>query len=298
MAASLSLPCADLHAQAALRQLKILAGTRDLIEIAVPAAAAPKAALSPDALWPSHEKNVLPERLGRNPLIVVHAVRDFDDDAAAVLGIDALVAKFKAQKRSVTYLVNDQTPEGYSDWYTQDRWPDFEIFSEGGEHNLPLHDDEVTVVGGFFGSYDGARGCQTLAARDAIRMHFEDSEKPFTVHFPVRAIYFYGEDSATREELLALDAKTASAEKLHELFDDFARLFFLTDNFSEVPAFGHPYPAGPDRRNKNYRGGASVDVDGYSFELFFGGISVSKFGHGPRKVSLRLQNQALIASGI
>ena len=114
---------------------------------------------------------------------------------ARASGIDALVAAFKAQKRSIVYLLHDQSPKGYADWYTGDRRPGYELFSEGGEHNLPLADDAVTVAGGYFGSYDGSRGCQTLAVRDAIRMHFEASERPFTVFLPVRALYFYEEDA-------------------------------------------------------------------------------------------------------
>ena len=221
---------------------------------------------------------------------MVHATREFDADASASAGIDALVREAKAAGRSVVYLVHDQTREGYAAWYTPDRSPDYEMFSEGGEHNLPLAGDAVTIAGGFFGSYDGHRGCQTLAVRDAIRMHFEASSAPFTVTMPVRALYFYEEDAGTRRDLIALDAKSASPAKLHTLFDDFPRLFFLTDNFSDVPAFGHPYGAGPGRADHRYREGASVDVDGYSFELFFDEVSVAKFGRGPREVRLKLRD--------
>jgi len=255
-----------------------------------PAALAQAAFRVPGALSPVHEKNVLPSRLSGHPLIVVHATRGFDEMASAAGGVDAVISSFKAKKRPVVYLVGDQSPKGYSDWYTGDRRPDHELFSEGGEHNLPLTGDAVTVVGGFFGSYDGNRGCQTLAVRDAIRMHFESSERPFTVFLPVRALYFYEEDSAMRRTLLSLDAMTASEGKLRGIFGNFASLFFLTDNFSDVPAFGHPYLSGPGRQNKDYREGASVDVDGYSFELFFGGRPVAAFGRGPRKVRLMLDN--------
>lgn len=278
--------CPGARAQSALEQIRALAASGSPAVVAVP----PRPVQAAGALSPVHEKNILPTELGVHPLIVVHATRGFDADASAASGIDALVAAFKARKRSVVYLLHDQSPQGYADWYTGDRRPGYELFSEGGEHNLPLADDAVTVAGGYFGSYDGSRGCQTLAVRDAIRMHFEVSERPFTVFLPVRALYFYEADAGVREKLLSLDAKTASPAKLHELFDDFASLFFLTDNFSDVPAFGHPYLTGPGRQNGNYREGASVDVDGYSFELFFGGISVSRFGHGPRKVSLKLYN--------
>lgn len=275
--------CADARAETALEGLRALAGVRNPFALARPLGV-------PARPVPLPGKSVLPSQLSDHPLIVVHATRFFDEAATAAPGIDSLVASFKAQGRSVVYLLNDQSPEGYSSWYTGDRRPDYELFSEGGEHNLPLAGDAVTVAGGYFGSYDSHRGCQTLAVRDAIRMHFEISPRPFTVFLPVRALYFYEEDEAMRRQLLSLDLESDSAAKLSELFDNFAALFFLTDNFSDVPAFGHPYLEGADRQNKNYRGGASVDVDGYSFELFFGGTPVSKFGHGPRKVSLKLYN--------
>lgn len=281
---------AEARAATALEQLGAMVGARVPRVAAFAPAGAPRAALSPAALSPVHEKNVLPAALSGHPLIVVHATRSFDEDATASAGVDALVESFKARGRSVVYLVHDQTPEGYSGWYTADRRPDHELFSEGGEHNLPLPGDEVTVAGGFFGSYDGHRGCQTLAVRDAIRMHFEASQRPFTVFLPVRALYFYEDDAGVREELLRLDPKTAPASKLRDVFDDFPRLFFLTENFSDVPAFGHPYLGGGERRNKGYRDGASVDVDGYAFELSFDGVPVAGFGRGPRKVLLKLYN--------
>jgi len=241
-------------------------------------------------LSPAHEKNKLPAALADNPLIVVHASRFFDETAAAASGIDAVVAEFKAKKRPVVYLLDDQSARGYDDWYPGDRYPDYELFSAGGEHNLPLASDEATVVGGFFGSYDGSRGCQTLAVRDAIRMHFEASERPFTVHMPLRAIFFYDLDAEMREELLALDPETVAKAGILKVFDHFAENFFLTDTFpvstEDAVGFGHPFTE--QEADPAYRVGEPVDTARYAFELFFEGIKVSQFGGGPRKVSLRL----------
>lgn len=251
----------------------------------VPAAVAPP-------LLPLNAKNILPATLANNPLIVVHASRAFDGEASAASGIDAVVAQFKAQKRPVIYLLHDQSPQGYSDWYPGNRSPNYELFSAGGEHNLPLSGGEVTIVGGFFGSYDTARGCQTLATRDAIRMHFEVSDRPFTVFMPLRAIYFYDEDDSMREKLLALSPKTSSPAEVQKVFDRFAELFFLTDNFptstGDATGFGHPFTE--QELNPAYRMGEPVDTASYAFELFFDDIMVSKFGSGPRNVSLRLYN--------
>ena len=239
---------------------------------------------------PVNEKNKLPAALANNPLIVVHASRVFDEDAVAAPGIDEVVAKFKAEKRPVIYLINDQSGEGYGDWYSGDHSPDYELFSIGGEHNLPLLADEVTIVGGFFGSYDGARGCQTLAVRDAIRMHFESSGRPFTVHMPLKAIFFWDEYTDKRDELLALDPETASPAKLRKVFDRFAEIFFLVDTFpvstEEALGFGHPFL--DEEGNPAYRMGEPVDTARYTFRIFFGSRQVSEFGTGPRQVSLKL----------
>lgn len=256
------------------------------IKISLPAQAAVSAVLAP-----KHEKNVLPAELPDNPLIVVHTTKFFDEDATAKAGVDATVAAFKAEGRPVIYLVHDQSETGYADFYPADRSPDYELFSAGGENNLPLRADSVTVAGGFFGSYDGARGCHTLAVRDAIRMHFEYSDRPFTVNMPLKAIYFYDEDSGTRDDLLALP-KTATAAQLKKVFKDFENLYFLTDTFpTSTPdsmGFGHPFTE--QSENPAYRMGEPVDTARYAFELFFNDVKVSKFGQGPRKVSLKLYN--------
>lgn len=253
---------------------------------------APPASNQQSGLSPLNEKNKLPGRLPDNPLIVVHATRFFDETASAAAGIDAVVAGFKTRHSPVIHLINDQSAQGYRDWYPADRSPDYELFSAGGEHNLPLAAGEVTIVGGFFGSYDGARGCHTLAVRDAARMHFEASDQPFTVNMPLKAIYFYSEDRAKRAELMALDPAAAPPAKIRKTFERFPELFFLVDNFQtsadDALGFGHPFLTG--EANPGYRAGEPVDTARYAFELFLNGVSVSKFGSGPRKVRLKLSN--------
>ncbi|HAH31238.1 MAG TPA: hypothetical protein DCL44_02870 [Elusimicrobia bacterium] len=253
---------------------------------------APVSAAYASQLLPLNARNILPAALPENPLIVVHASRFFDEKAIAASGINAVVAQFKAQQRPVIYLLNDQSARGYSDWYPGDRAPDYEMFSAGGEHNLPMSGDEVTIAGGFFGSYDGSRGCQTLAARDAIRMHFEVSDRPFTVYMPLRAIYFYEEDITMRKKLLELSPKSSSPAAVQKVFDNFAESFFLTDTFptstEDAMGFGHPFTE--QELNPAYRKGEPVDTARYSFELVFNDIQVSKFGEGPRKVSIKLYN--------
>ncbi|MEI7527338.1 MAG: hypothetical protein WCK76_00230 [Elusimicrobiota bacterium] len=282
---ALFLAALNLPAHAQLRAITAADILKAGIEVPPPAPAAA-------ALAPRNPKNKLPALLPDDPLIVVHASRAFDETASAAGGINAVVAGYRAAGRPVIYLLNDQSAQGYSDWYPADRSPDYELFSAGGEHNLPLAADQVTIIGGFFGSYDGARGCQTLAARDAIRMHFEASGKPFTVNMPLKAIYFYEEDAGIYKELLALDPKTAPPAAVRKVFDRFPELFFLVDNFPtsapDALGFGHPFTFQDE--NPGYRMGEPVDTARYAFELFFDGISVAKFGSGPRRVSLKLFN--------
>lgn len=253
----------------------------------------PEKSAAHGALVPLNEKNLLPPYLENNPLIVVHATYFFDDAGTAKTGIDKTVSAFRQKGKSVIYLVSDQSGQGYSDWYTGDRTPDYELFSAGGEHNLPLAGGEVTIAGGFFGSYDGARGCHALATRDAIRMHFELSDKPFTVNMPLEAIYFYEDDLPTKAELLSLDPRKDLEEKIRKSFERFAELFFLVDNFetSEEAALGFAHPFNSPDQNPSYKEGEPVDTARYSFEIIFKGLSVSRFGKGSRKVVLNLTNE-------
>ena len=107
---------------------------------------------------------------------------------------------------------------------------------------------------------------------------------------PLKAIYFYEIDAGRRDELLALDPETASDGELREAFDRFPELFFLVDNFvnstPDASGFGHPFFR--QAANPAYRMGEPVDTARYTFRILFGSKQVSKFGKGPRQVSLKL----------
>ncbi|OFZ82571.1 MAG: hypothetical protein A2583_14550 [Bdellovibrionales bacterium RIFOXYD1_FULL_53_11] len=239
------------------------------------------------ALVPRHVKNHVPAVLSRNPLVVVHASRDFDESAIAKDGIDSTIREFRAAGRQIVFLVNDQTERGYKMWYTADRAPDYELFSEGGEHNLPVMTGEITIVGGFFGSYDGYRGCHALATRDAVMMHFRHSSDPLLVHLPLKAIYFYQADSITRNKMLSLERVGAAFAETKKLFEEFAGMFFIVDNFYPAPQFGHPYNSDA---HSGYVGG-HVTLEDYRFEMLLNGTPVAKpFGTGKRLVLLNFEN--------
>jgi hypothetical protein len=239
-------------------------------------------------ITPLHPTNQMPASLAEHALLVVHATTEDPESVQAINGIDKLIAEFKKAQRPVIFLRDDITAAGDAAWITKDRSPDYDLFSEGGEHNLPLVANEVTIVGGYFGSYDGSRGCQTLAMRDAARMHFEKSKTALTIHMPVPALYFYEGDQTTRRQLLKFRVSRDLLKNWKTTFPDFPTKFFLTDTFPPSTQFSHPYVGD---MNRHYRKGTPTTLSNYSFELFFMGNSLNdKFGSGPRKVVLDFQN--------
>ncbi|UOF01369.1 hypothetical protein [Bdellovibrio reynosensis] len=229
----------------------------------------------------------------RHALLVVHATTEFDTTKTAAAGIDQLVQDFKSQGRPVIYLVSDQSEKGNSRWYTADRSPDFAIFSEGGEHNLPIRANEVTVAGGFFGSTDTLNGCQTLAVKDAIRMHFESSEEPFTVHIPLKATYTYTEWEAFRQEMLNTGKLNLDVFALAKY--PFASVFFLREgndgagDDGNEQNFAHSYNG---NENQSYRRGEEVSRDKYQFRFYINDRLIeSVSGPGKRIVNIKLETR-------
>lgn len=226
----------------------------------------------------------------QHTLIVTHATTEFDSEKQAAEGIDQIVREFKAKGRPVVYLVSDQSESGYQKWYTADRTPDYEVFSEGGEHNLPINTNEVTIIGGFFGSTDTLNGCHALSVKDAIRMHFEVSQAPLTINIPIKATYFYSEWENIREALLK-DGKI-DLRKLEMGKYPFSSLLFLREGNQGMgddgneQNFAHFYTG---KENKNYRAGEEVSRDKYQFRFYVNGkIIESITGPGKRIVHLKM----------
>jgi hypothetical protein len=229
----------------------------------------------------------------KHVLIVTHATTEFDQNKSATAGIDQLVQEFKAKGQPVIYLVSDQSEKGYQKWYTQDRSPDFEVFSEGGEHNLPITANEVTIVGGFFGSTDTLNGCHALAMKDAIRMHFEISMAPLTIQIPIKATYFYQEWEVTREALLKdgrIDLKSFGIEKY-----PFASMYFLREgndgagDDGNEQNFAHFYSG---QENKTYRPGEQVSREKYQFRFYVNDELIeSVTGSGKRLVNIKMETK-------
>lgn len=226
-------------------------------------------------------------------LIITHATTEFDQDQSAAAGIDQLVGEFKAKGRPVIYLVSDQSEQGYQRWYTTDRSPDFEVFSEGGEHNLPISSNEVTIAGGFFGSTDTLNGCHALTVKDTIRMHFEISNAPLTVHIPIKATYFYEEWNSIRQTLLKdgrIDLNSFGLDKF-----PFASMFFLREgndgagDDGNEQNFAHYYTGD---QNKKYHAGEEVGREKYQFRFYVNDQLIeSVTGSGKRIVNLKMETR-------
>lgn len=233
--------------------------------------------------------------LSNNPLFVVHASREFDPKMEARKGIFRIVNQFTKNNSKIFYLKNDLTPIGEANWYAPKLSQAEILFSEGGEHNIDTSEvNEVTLVGGYFGTYDGSRGCQTLATRDVIRMHFEKSQTPLQIHWPISAIYFYEQDQIFRKNLLALlrrseNQMTApSNQELNIFFQDFETNFLLTDNFSDEIQFGHPY-SHVGHKNTSYREGTPITLDRFQFNLYFNKQFIKNFGRGRSVINLIIE---------
>ncbi len=251
--------------------------------------------------YPSSEFQLKPQTDSENiskiekqhVLIVTHATTEFDQEKSAAAGIDQLVKDFKAKGLPVIFLVSDQSTQGYQRWYTTDRSPDYEVFSEGGEHNLPISANEVTIAGGFFGSTDTLNGCHALTVKDAIRMHFETSNAPLTIHIPIKATYFYQEWDSIRQALLKdgrIDLDSFGIKKY-----PFASLFFLREgndgagDDGNEQIFAHFYTG---EENKKYRAGAEVSRENYQFRFYVNDKLIEAVnGSGKNIVNLKMETR-------
>lgn len=272
------------------------------------------------ALRPQHTHL---EPIDQPALIVVHASYEFDANGSARPAIDSQIRHFKSLRLPVIYLVSDLSSEGLKNWYTQDRAPDYLVYSAGGEHNLPLRNPDVTVVGGFFGNYDMHNGCHTQALRNVVDSYFRllGRSGPLTIHLPISSIYFWADDSRLRQKVLAHIRNPE--EWMREISDilfsrefsndgemELGRAFFykskkpefIQNPFLDVVAPGSNYRAEEDAdnplsfvsrdgravaRDGRYQEADPVSFQAYQFTLSNSAVSGSMhLGKGPRKVQL------------
>ncbi|MBI4406239.1 MAG: hypothetical protein HY537_18915 [Deltaproteobacteria bacterium] len=199
-------------------------------------------------------------------LLVVHGNYRYDAKGLAKNGIDQYVSLFKNQRRPVIFLM-DYAEDSDLFWYTQDRNPSFAVFSAGGEHNLRLETNELTIVGGFFGDYDTHHGCHFAALVDAISRRFLYSQQTLKIHFPVSAVFPYEEELALFKNFLG--GLISDEEFIKSVHD---QLFFSEDSAYLGTSNGIS---------------GTLSTDDYRFEYFVGEKNIFSYGTGKRVVEFR-----------
>jgi hypothetical protein len=218
-------------------------------------------------------------------LIVVHA-HDICMEPPVVGCIDNVVAKFKARKLPVFYLMTGETQkiqyqadwawdtDMYGDrWMLKDRQPTAALFSAEGIHTLVLPTKDIVIVGAYWAQ------CHLHATLDAIQGHFDHSEAPVNIHFPLGAIREASSEFSSVEDEFAFgpipDNESFCKHKARQFFDE---------------SFG------ADRKKTSEgRPGTAVAFSDYSFRVFCGAtdedvdddVEIETFGTGPRVVNLR-----------
>ncbi|MEW6056186.1 MAG: hypothetical protein AB1540_06200, partial [Bdellovibrionota bacterium] len=210
-------------------------------------------------------------KLDRHTLIVVHPIAGYDLHGVSKSAIDAVVRKFKAQKRPVIYLLSDDGEQDI-ETFLEDRHPTYATFSAYGEHNLPIESDEITLVGGYFNQ------CLGHALKDAISRHDLYSKGALTAHFHTNAIYESRSDQEGKSLILH---QTISAFEREKRKEEFLRLIaisiLLPDPKSLRPAdsgqleiTGFPY--------FDWQG--SVSTKDHKVELYLDGELIDTVGKG------------------
>lgn len=217
--------------------------------------------------------HVLPKALNvttpinQHALVVVHASRDFDD-LTAKDGIDNIVAKFKQVQLPIIYLMHYDGKDDLN-WYTNDKKPTAIVYSAGGEHNLPIRHNEVTIVGGYFGDYDSAHGCHFKAVADTITRYYLSGTSPLRIHLPISAIFFFNDDIELRNNFL--QSKISPTEFIDSVHSGF---FFTEDE----NLFG---------MSQIYTG--DISTSDYQFLYYVDGALIKKYGNGPRIVEFSFE---------
>ncbi len=134
-----------------------------------------------------------PTQVLLHPLIVVHAQVYFDRELKQKEEMDKYVRRFMQQGLPVYYLIRENpgmTDQRFKSdgWYLTESHPDGAVSSYGGEHDLKILTNEVTVIGGFF-AQNPSLGCLGNAVGHAIYHHFQLSSEPLTIHLPIHAMY-------------------------------------------------------------------------------------------------------------
>lgn len=124
----------------------------------------------------------------KEPLVIVHPSREFDQLEVASAGLDKLIAKKKLSHNQVIVLTRDDYSP--SEIYLADRNPDFHVYSDGGENSIALTSNTVTLAGGFFSSSEAGPGCM-VNGLSHIASYALKQFNEFNVELYLPAIYFH-----------------------------------------------------------------------------------------------------------
>lgn len=206
-------------------------------------------------------------------LIVVHASTDFDPKQTAKAGIDEMVERFKKAEGSVAYLMADDSYQDAS-WYLSDRNPTVARLSAGGEHNLNLSTNDVTVAGGFLGR------CHQSALKDSIGRYFYRNQGELTLRVPLRAVYApiispdrSADDGQVLSELLS--------KKSYQEQED----FLVAELLPGLEALGEDL-MGREMFSSMDPTHIKIRAKDYTLRLYISNRLVREVGQGPRKVNI------------
>lgn len=126
------------------------------------------------------KKAVYTDVILEQALMVTHATLKYDYKALTKKIIDEKILEAKNNNIPVIYLMDEDKDHL---WFTQDRDPDYALFSRWGEHNYTIK-NEITIVGGQWNN------CFRVSIVDAITRHFASFPNiDLTINLPMDAIY-------------------------------------------------------------------------------------------------------------
>jgi hypothetical protein len=116
-------------------------------------------------------------------MIVVHQSSTYDARFSTKRGVDEAVRYAKAQKIPVIYL-QDDTPDEF--YFMEDCFPDYWVFSAGGEISFDVTAGNLYIVGGHL------ELCMSAALHDIIYQWAKRAPRNYTITYLMDAIYSNG----------------------------------------------------------------------------------------------------------
>jgi len=120
---------------------------------------------------------------GDSVMIVVHQSATYDARYSTKRGVDAAVRYAKHHKIPVIYL-QDDTPDEY--YFMADCYPDYWVYSQGGEIRFDVAPSHLYIVGGHL------ELCMSYALHDVLEQWAKGPPRNFTVTYFMDAIYSNG----------------------------------------------------------------------------------------------------------